>query len=74
MNRPANVEPPRFGTKNWNGDTHWSDPPRAAAPVRRQFIFAQADGPRVDAHTAELRERIAAASRVTIMGVLLPRR
>lgn len=53
---------------------HWIDPVRPALPMRREFVAAQADGPRVDARTAELRERIAAAARVTLVGALLHRR
>lgn len=74
MSRQSNTPSQTFGTRILNGALHWSDPVRPALPMRREFIAAQADGPRVDAHTAELRERIAAASRVTLMGALLHRR
>ncbi len=71
MNRQSNAPSPGFGTRQL---MYWSDPVRPALPARREFVAAQTDGPRVDARTAELRERIVAAARVTLVGALLHRR
>jgi hypothetical protein len=74
MNRPAGTASQGFGTRQQDAAMHWSNPLRPALPIRREFVAAQTDGPRVDAQTAELRERIAAAARATLMGALLHRR
>ena len=74
MSRQPDPPSPGFGTKQSDAAMHWSNPTRPALPRRREFVAAQADGPRVDARTAELRERIAAAARLTLMGTLLHRR
>jgi hypothetical protein len=55
-------------------DARWGRQWRPTAASRRELLVPQEAGSRVDAQTAELRERIAAASRTTLLGVLLHRR
>ncbi len=52
------------------------DPPGSAAtrPPRRDFHVFPTDAPRVDARTAELRERIASAARIWVISALITRR
>ncbi len=66
----APVTPRRFG----DADPHFlAQKGRATAPRKEQRPLP-ADGPSVDARTAELRERIAASSRIAVIGSLLLRR
>jgi hypothetical protein len=55
-------------------DANWRSQPAAAGPVRRELLAWPGPSPRVDALTAELRDRIAKAARVPLIVALLSKR
>jgi hypothetical protein len=65
---PASPKPVRPGF--WP-ETDGFGPPASGAPIGRELVVRSVQGVRVDARTAELRDRIAKAARTPLIGGLL---